>query len=169
MTKTMVSAAILATSLFLAASHAQAAANFSGEWKMNVAKSDFGQVPAPEVLTRSIQHHDPVLEYKSYQKGVQGEVTTEIKYTTDGKPCVNTVQDMPAKGTAHSTSRAVWGAGPIHSAVGCMARTLQVTSGPRKENPTHGHDRRTANCGAAREGLGCPERPSGPEGLHPRL
>ncbi len=88
-------------STFLAAlACAQAAPDFSGEWKMNVAQSDFGQIPAPEILTRTVKHHEPTLEYKSYQKGVQGEVTTEIKYTTDGKPCVNKVQGGDAKGTA---------------------------------------------------------------------
>jgi|SRR5579863_1703898 len=75
--------------------------NFSGEWKMNVAKSDFGPIPAPTTLTRTIRHNDPSLEYTTRQKGQQGaEITTEIKYTTDGKPCVNKIQDSEAKGSA---------------------------------------------------------------------
>jgi hypothetical protein len=74
--------------------------NFSGEWKMNVSKSDFGPMPAPEVLTRSIKHADPSIEYRTHQKGARGDVTAEIKYTTDGKPSVNTVQGREAKGTA---------------------------------------------------------------------
>ena len=74
--------------------------NFSGEWKMNVAKSDFGPVPAPEVFTRTIKHADPSIEYSTRQKGEQGDVTTEIKYTTDGKPCVNKINGSDAKGTA---------------------------------------------------------------------
>jgi hypothetical protein len=101
MTKT-ISTAIFATSVFLAASHAQAAANFSGEWKMNAAKSDFGPMAAqaPEVLTRSIKHNDPVLEISTHQKGAQGETTTQLKYTTDGKECVNKLPQGDAKGTA---------------------------------------------------------------------
>lgn len=86
--------------LICAASLLPAAPNFSGEWKMNVAKSDFGPVPAPEVFTRSIQHKDPSLHYSTHQKGAQGEVTTELKYTTDGKECVNTLNGSPAKGAA---------------------------------------------------------------------
>jgi hypothetical protein len=82
------------------AGFAQAAPNFSGDWKMNVAKSDFGPVPAPEALTRTVKHADPVIEYSTRQKGEQGEVTTEIKYTTDGKPCVNKINGGDAKGTA---------------------------------------------------------------------
>jgi len=38
---------------------------------------------------RTIQHKDPALSMSTYQKGAQGEVTTELKYTTDGKPAVN--------------------------------------------------------------------------------
>lgn len=79
---------------------AQAAPNFSGDWKMNIAKSDFGPVPAPEILTRAIKHNDPVLEISTHQKGARGEVNSELKYTTDGKPCVNKVQGGEAKGTA---------------------------------------------------------------------
>jgi hypothetical protein len=74
--------------------------NFSGEWKMNAAKSDFGAMPAPEVLTRVIKHSDPSLEITTHQKGSRGEATTELKYTTDGKPAVNKVQGREAKGTA---------------------------------------------------------------------
>ena len=70
--------------------------DFSGEWKMNVAKSDFGRMTAPQTLTRTIKHTDPSLEYHSVQKGAQGEVATDIKYTTDGQPCTN----REAKGTA---------------------------------------------------------------------
>jgi hypothetical protein len=97
-----ISTAIFATSLFLAASHAQAAANFSGEWKMNAAKSDFGPMAAqaPEVLTRSIKHNDPALEIATHQKGAAGEVNTQLKYTTDGKECINKLPNGDAKGTA---------------------------------------------------------------------
>jgi hypothetical protein len=75
---------------FLAA-QAHAAANFSGEWKMNHAKSDYGPIQqfAPEFMVRTIKHNDPVLQLSTHQKGSAGEVTTEEKYTTDGKPAEN--------------------------------------------------------------------------------
>jgi hypothetical protein len=41
------------------------------------------------VMTRQIQHNDPALSMSTYQKGAQGEVTTQLKYSTDGKPAVN--------------------------------------------------------------------------------
>lgn len=74
-----------------------AAPNFSGSWILNTAKSDYGQFPAPEVMTREIRHNDPVLSLSTYQKGAQGELTTDLTYTTDGKPAIN----GPNQGSAH--------------------------------------------------------------------
>jgi hypothetical protein len=56
---------------------------------LNVAKSQYGQFPAPEVMLRTVQIQGTQLSMKTYQKGAQGEVTTELKYTTDGKPSIN--------------------------------------------------------------------------------
>jgi hypothetical protein len=80
---------------FLAA-QAQAATNFTGVWKLNIAKSDYGPVPAPESMTRTITHKDPLLEISTDQKGARGAATTQLKYTTDGKPAENS----GSKGTA---------------------------------------------------------------------
>ncbi|MEO8097041.1 MAG: hypothetical protein ABI811_05025 [Acidobacteriota bacterium] len=66
-----------------------AAPNFSGNWMLNLSKSQYGQFPAPEVMQRSIQLQGTVLTMTTYQKGAQGEVTTDLKYSTDGKPSVN--------------------------------------------------------------------------------
>jgi hypothetical protein len=73
---------------FLAA-QARAAANFTGVWKLNLAKSEYGPVPQPDAMTRTINHNDPSLQISTYTKGAAGEVTTELKYTTDGKPAEN--------------------------------------------------------------------------------
>jgi hypothetical protein len=89
---------IAAFALTFLAAHAQAATNFSGEWKLNLAKSDYGPAPQPEFMTRTIKHDDPVLQMSTHQKGAQGEATTELKYTTDGKPVENA--KPPSKGSA---------------------------------------------------------------------
>ena len=91
---------LFAISLFLVASHAQAATNYSGEWKMDAAKSDFGPQPAPEMLVRTIKHNDPVIEISTHQKGAAGETTSQLKYTTDGKESTNKLPNGEAKGTA---------------------------------------------------------------------
>ena len=66
---------------------------------MDIAKSDFGRMPAPEALSRTIQQTDSSLHIQTYNKGKQGEVRSELKYTTDGKECVNHLQGGDAKGT----------------------------------------------------------------------
>ncbi len=94
MKKCFIVLAALAMTVPLAQSQAQP--NFTGVWKLNLAKSEFGPVPQPDVLTRTINHNDPSLQISTYQKGAQGEITTDLKYTTDGKPAEN----KGSKGTA---------------------------------------------------------------------
>ena len=65
------------------------AADFSGSWMLNLSKSQYGQFPAPEVMMRTVKMAGSQLTMSTYQKGAQGEVTTELKYTTDGKQSVN--------------------------------------------------------------------------------
>jgi hypothetical protein len=74
-----------------------AAPNFSGNWVLNIAKSQYGQFPAPDVMTRLVQMQPSQIFMSTYQKGSQGEVTSQLKYTTDGKPSVN--------GTSTGTAR----------------------------------------------------------------
>ena len=63
---------------------AQDKPNFSGSWKMNATKSDFGPMPAPSAATRTITHTDPELKFKATQTTDNGEQTTEATYKTDG-------------------------------------------------------------------------------------
>ncbi|MBK5294611.1 MAG: hypothetical protein JJE04_23385 [Acidobacteriia bacterium] len=73
--------------------------NFSGDWKMDPAKSDFGPMPTPDLLTYKIKHEEPTVEMASQQKGAQGEYEANSKYTTDGKECVNTIRNTEIKST----------------------------------------------------------------------
>jgi len=74
--------------------------NFSGSWKLNSDKSDFGPTPAPTKLERTIKHEDPKMNIASVQTGPQGDVSTDITYTTDGKECVNKLMGQDVKMTA---------------------------------------------------------------------
>jgi hypothetical protein len=85
--------------LILAALPAIAAPNFSGTWKLNVSKSDFGQMPAPDSMTRTITHEDPKLKSVTKQSGQNGEFEYEQNYTTDGKECTNEMFNSPIKST----------------------------------------------------------------------
>jgi hypothetical protein len=77
--------------LVLSAGMAFASPNFSGKWKMNPSASKFGAMPPPTSMVRNITHADPKLEIRTVQAGEKGEVKTELKFTTDGKVCVNTL------------------------------------------------------------------------------
>jgi len=79
---------------------AQAKPNFSGTWKLNTAKSDFGAMPAPDSRTDKITHDDPALTDSLTQSGQMGEVNAELKYSTDGKETTNTVRGNEVKSTA---------------------------------------------------------------------
>lgn len=80
---------VAAFAMTLVAAQLQAAPNLTGVWKLNLSKSDYGPAPQPEAMMRTINHNDPSLQISTYQKGAAGEATTELKYTTDGKPAEN--------------------------------------------------------------------------------
>lgn len=68
---------------------AQAKSDFSGTWKANIAKSDFGPAPPPDSMVQKIVHEDPSLKINVVQTGGTGDMTYDMDYTTDGKECVN--------------------------------------------------------------------------------
>jgi hypothetical protein len=80
--------------------HAQSVPNLSGEWKLNIALTDYGMNRAPQMLTRTITHDDPSLHISTHQNGTQSESSPVLVYTTDGHECVNKIQGSEARGTA---------------------------------------------------------------------
>jgi len=74
--------------------------NFTGKWKMDTAKSDFGPIPGPEKMMRTVQHDEPNIKITNEQSGPQGEIKTELTYTTDGKEFTNKSRGGESKGTA---------------------------------------------------------------------
>ncbi|HOK45814.1 MAG TPA: hypothetical protein PLA43_08805 [Bryobacteraceae bacterium] len=85
--------------------------NFTGTWKLNASKSDFGQMPAPDSMTQTITHSDPNLTVAVKMSSERGEFEMENKYTTDGKECVNQ-----------------WGPGEIKSTLKYEGETLVIVS-----------------------------------------
>jgi hypothetical protein len=63
--------------------------NYSGTWKLNVAKSDFGPIPGPDTRTDVIEHSDPTLKVSTSQDGAQGKQEYTLNMTTDGKEAIN--------------------------------------------------------------------------------
>jgi hypothetical protein len=64
--------------------------DFTGKWKMDAAKSDFGPVPGPDSQTNVIEHKDPKLKIATTAKGgPRGDLSYDRSYTTDGKESTN--------------------------------------------------------------------------------
>ena len=78
---------------------AQQKPDFSGTWKLNVAKSDFGALPGPESRTDVITHKDPSLSVNVTQEGADGRQQYTANYTTDGKEAVNQISSREVKST----------------------------------------------------------------------
>lgn len=93
MKRILLAAAVLAASAF-------GAPNLSGDWKLNLTKSQYGAIPAPLEVTRKVKLDGVNLSMSTVQKTAQRDSTSELKYTTDGKECVNKVTNGEAKGTA---------------------------------------------------------------------
>jgi hypothetical protein len=74
--------------------------NFSGEWHMDAAKSDFGKFQMPTTLIRVIVQKDPDLTIDTTQRGVNGEQTSRVYYRTDGEETVNHLSS--GVGTSHT-------------------------------------------------------------------
>ena len=91
---------LFAAAIVLAAS-ALGAPNLTGDWKLNLQKSQYGPIPAPVEVTRKIKLDGVNLSMHTEQKTAQRDSSSDLKYTTDGKECVNKVTNGDAKGAAH--------------------------------------------------------------------
>ena len=91
--------AILAAICFAAAPDTKP--DFSGTWKLNVEKSNYGPMPAPTSLEQVIVHKDPDLTVTTKESRPEGDSNNEMKMTTDGKESTNTLKtpqgDLPIK------------------------------------------------------------------------
>jgi len=87
----------VAAMVMLAALAAQAKPNLTGDWKLNTAKSDFGQMPAPSSMTQKITHDDPKLTVMVKQSSEMGDFEFTGNYTTDGKESTNTFANNESK------------------------------------------------------------------------
>jgi hypothetical protein len=75
--------------------------NFSGTWKLNTAKSDFGPLPGPDSETTTIEHNDPMMKVNSKSTGgPQGDQSMTMSMTTDGKEATNSIAGNDVKSTA---------------------------------------------------------------------
>ncbi|MGA2599513.1 MAG: hypothetical protein ABSH09_21275 [Bryobacteraceae bacterium] len=79
--------------------------NFTGSWKMNAARSDFGEIPKPTQFDRKIDHKDPTIRMSVHQVLNTGERTIQVVLRTDGKETTNASSTGEAKTTCQWNGR----------------------------------------------------------------
>ncbi len=78
--------------------------NFAGTWKLNIPKSNFGQLPPPASQTDTIEDNEPSIKIAEDQKGgMMGDFSLTTALSTDGKETTS-----PGMGGAPTTSAAHW-------------------------------------------------------------
>ncbi len=78
--------------------------NFTGIWKLNITKSNFGQLPPPASQTDTIDDNEPSVKIAEDQKGgMMGDMNLATTLSTDGKETTS-----PGMGGAPTTSTAHW-------------------------------------------------------------
>jgi hypothetical protein len=76
--------------------------NLSGTWKLNVAKSDFGQIPAPDSRTETIDDNEPSIKISSaWTGGPMGDGNMSYDLLTNGKETTSSMFGTDAKSTAN--------------------------------------------------------------------
>lgn len=77
-------------------------ADFSGRWRMDKDKSDFGKFKMPDIVVRVIEQRDPDMNVHLVQTTGDKTTTVDTVYKTDGSPSSNVVNGRDA------TSKSFW-------------------------------------------------------------
>ena len=80
----------------------QAKPDFSGRWRMVKAKSEFHAFKTPDIIVRTVDHHDPTLNLHTVQTTGSQTSISDISYFTDGSTANNVINGRNAQ------SRAYW-------------------------------------------------------------
>ncbi|PWU00969.1 MAG: hypothetical protein C5B51_24065 [Terriglobia bacterium] len=89
---TWLSVAFLAVVVPVTLLQGQSKPNFSGTWKLNFEKSDFGSLARPAALINKIAHREPDIELTMTEVSAGGETVTKALFTTDGKENLNSAR-----------------------------------------------------------------------------
>lgn len=92
--------AVLAVAACSAVVSAQPKTDFSGSWKLNTAKSDFGMMPGPDSRSDTIEQTGTTLKDAITAEGAQGKRAYIVNYALDGTESVNTLSGNEVKSVA---------------------------------------------------------------------
>ncbi|HYM10721.1 MAG TPA: hypothetical protein VEU62_08310 [Bryobacterales bacterium] len=92
---------LLILALALLALAQDAKPNYSGAWELDIAKSDFANMPPPRGLTYNIDHQEPKLKLTVVFLNAQGADTSEKNLTTDGQENTNAGEARVEKSRTH--------------------------------------------------------------------
>jgi hypothetical protein len=81
-------------------SWAAAKPNFSGDWQLNLSKSNYGSMPPPTSMVRTITHADPALEIVDDRNGPGRSGVSSRKYMTSGQVTNFEVNGASVEGSA---------------------------------------------------------------------
>ncbi|MGA2132997.1 MAG: hypothetical protein ABSH50_11940 [Bryobacteraceae bacterium] len=80
---------------------AQAKTDYSGTWKMNTGKSDFGPMPPPDSRVDKVTQQDTEIKANiASTGGPMGDQTYDVTYNTEGKETTNSMGGNEIKSTA---------------------------------------------------------------------
>jgi hypothetical protein len=79
---------------------ATAKPNFTGEWQLNLSKSNYGALPPPTSMLRKITHAEPSLEIVDDQSGGRRTGVSTRKYMTSGQATTFEVNGAAVEGVA---------------------------------------------------------------------
>lgn len=75
--------------------------DYSGVWILNANRSEYGDQIPPKSLIQKVAHQEPSLSVESTETSpLDQAVKLEMKYTTDGKECLNKIQGTEVRATA---------------------------------------------------------------------
>jgi hypothetical protein len=90
-----ISISMMALGIFACAGMAQSKPDFSGTWKLNVSKSDFGQVPGPDSETVAVAQNGVNMKESVTYMDDQGKTNYDLVFTTDGTEVVYPADSAP--------------------------------------------------------------------------
>jgi hypothetical protein len=110
---------------------ASAKPNFTGEWQLNLSKSNYGSMPAPTSLLRKITHNDPSLEVVDDEVGGRRTGVRTRKYMTSG-PTTFEINGAAVEGAAVWDGNSLIDTTKVDS-VGLMFKDKMSLSGDGKQ------------------------------------